>query len=307
MSSRWVLAVAVIALAGCSSTKHETPTGATPTLTASMVAASLGAEINTSVKAALVAGAGGKEFVANCSRGGNIRITNVAPAPTGRIELSGTIVSVTACAHSLNGRDVLASGPLTANGSWSAAAPDSPVRLAGDVNIPDLGVVTVIGTTGATFSGTIGGVVVGSPTAATTTTTTAISTTTTTVPTGTTPTNVGGTWTAPGQNGSLVITQNGTSLTCTINGLPAGTTQNSCGGSINGSTVNITQTMTTVVVSGPYTTTCHATNVLGATATASTMTGAVTASGSCTIAGPAPVPSAPAVPTTVVPVVFVKQ
>jgi hypothetical protein len=299
---------ALIASVSCSSTKHETPASPTPTLTASMVAASLGAELNTSIKAALVAGAGGREFAANCSRGGNIRITNLAPAPQGQIQMSGTIVSVTACGHSLNGRDVLASGPLTANGSWSASAPDSPVRLTGDVNVPDLGVITVIGSTGATFNGTIGGVAVGTPTnAVTTTTTTAGSTTTTTVPAGTTPTNIGGTWVVPGQSGNLVITQNGTALTCVINGLPAGTTQDACAGSINGSTVTITQRMTAVVTSGPYTTTCQATNLLGATATATTMLGTVTSSGTCTITGPAPLPSAPAVPTTVTPVAFVKQ
>ena len=306
LGSRLALAGALITLTSCASTKHETPTSATPTLTAAMVAASLAAEINTSVKAALAAGAAGREFLANCSRGGNIRIPTLAPAAAGRLEMSSTIVSVTACGHSLNGRDVLASGPLTANGSWTAAAPDSPVRLAGDVNVPDLGVITVIGTTGATFSGTVGGVPVGTPTAATTTTTVA-STTTTTVPAGTTPVSIGGTWTAPGQNGNLVITQNASTLTCTINGLPTGTTQNSCGGSVNGNGVNITQTMTAVVVSGPYTTTCQTTNVLGATATTLTMVGAVTSSATCAVAGPPPLPSAPAVPTTVTPVVFVKQ
>jgi hypothetical protein len=37
------------------------------------------------------------------------------------------------------------------------------------------------------------------------------------------------------------------------------------------------------------------------------MLGTITSSGTCTIAGPAPLPSAPTVPTTVTPVAFVKQ
>ena len=236
----------------------------------------------------------------------------------GSYALSNATVTLTACAHAFNGSDVLASGPLTANGSWSASVPDSPVRLAGDLNVPGLGVVTVIGTTGATFNGTIGAVAVGSPTsttttAATTTTTTAPATTTTTVgPTTTTVAggggvNVAGTWTAPGQPGTLTIVQNGSALTCTLNGLPTGTTQNSCSGTINGSTVSLTQTMTTVAAAAPYTITCNYLNALAATATNTSMIGSITTSGSCTVTGPAPLPAAPAVPTGTVPVVFVKQ
>ena len=310
------LAGAVFAAAGCSSSK--TPSSPSPTLTAAMVAGSLGAEINTSFKAAMNAGARGGEFLATCSRGGNIRITNVPAASGGSYALSNATATLTACAHAFNGSDVLASGPLTANGSWSAAAPDSPVRLAGDLNVPSLGVVTVIGTTGASFNGTIGAVAVGSPTSTTTTaasTTTTVPATTTTTTAGPTTTtvsggggvNVGGTWTAPGQPGTLTIVQNGSALTCTLNGLPAGTTQNSCAGTINGSAVNITQTMTTVAVSAPYTITCNYNNALAATATSTSMIGSITTSGSCAVTGPAPLPAAPAVPTGTVPVVFVKQ
>ena len=56
---------AVCASTSCSS-GSKTPSSPTPTLTASMVAGSLGAEINTSFKAAMAAGARGGEFLATC-------------------------------------------------------------------------------------------------------------------------------------------------------------------------------------------------------------------------------------------------
>lgn len=380
--ARIALAVALITAMNCGGSKGSspTPTNPTPTITVAGVAPTLAAEINTTFKLALRSGVGTASrdlkgpgewlvsvidhllsvplsaqsgFQANCSRGGNIRIQNLVATPGGfRVEMSSTPVTVTSCGHNLNGRDVVATGTLIATGTWTATEPDTPVRLSGDLTVPDLGAIGINGNTGVSFNGNVGGITIGTPpttsttsttststststtttsTATTTTsvpgtttsTTTSVATTTTTAPTTTTsvaPTtsttttsvssggvNVQGTWTAPGQTGALVITQNGSNLSCALTGLPAGTTSTSCGGTINGSTVTINQTLLTVVVAGPYTTTCTGNNILVATATSTTMVGTVTGTGSCTIAGPPPLPSVPPVPPTTTPVAFVKQ
>jgi hypothetical protein len=253
----------------------------------SSVAPSLGAEINSSFIAAMRAGVpvasrdigmprsvlvrlfeslvsvpvfAQAGFVANCSRGGNVRIQYLGPAPQGgRVTLSNTPVTYSGCAHNLNGRDITANGTLTANGTWTATEPTSPVRLSGDLTVSDIGLVAITGDTGSSFNGNVGGITVGAPNTpptANTTTTTSTTTTTTTVPATTTTTtaatssttsvattttttsvpptttttvaattsigtiNLTGTWRANGEP-HFTLSQNGTAITGTLTTGPA--------------------------------------------------------------------------------------
>lgn len=308
---RSVLALAVCAAVGCNTSKNignllngagVTPTSPTPaatsTLTTAGVAPSLAAEINSTFKAAMSNGVGAQGvFFAECSRGGNINIANLASAG-GRAQLQSTTVNVSDCKHSLNGRDISASGSFGATGAWSIDNPNAPVRLSGNLNVQGLGSIVIDGTTGANFGGTLGGIAVGTPVATPNPPTT---------PGPTTPVNLQGTWVIAGQPGTLVINQSGSNLTCTVTGLPAGSTQTGCNGTVSGNAVNITQITRAVVTAGAYSTTCDSNQSFAGSATSTAMSGTVTRTGSCTIAGPAPLPAAPTVPTVTAPVVFTKQ
>lgn len=307
--SRLPLVVLAIASVQCGGGgKSSTPVSPTPTtpttVTVTTVAPSLGAEINSSFKAAMRAGSpvASREristrqllaalieqflgvpvhaqsgFVANCSSGGTVRIGSFGPSPGGgRVQLSNTPVTYSGCAHSLNGRIITANGTLTGNGTWTATAPDSPVRLSGDLAVSDVGTIRIEGTTGVLFGGAIGGISVGNPdtppppnpTTTTSTTTTTVATTTipgttTTIPssttsvaTTTTTTSVASTTTTtapptPGAinvtglwSGGLSLTQSGSSISGSVVGLPptpgATVVTNSITGTIVGNSVNLT-------------------------------------------------------------------
>src|SRR5688572_4701839 len=155
--SPFVMLPAAIALVSCgggspSPTAPTSPTTITPpALTTTAVAPTLGAEINSVFIAAMRSGVpvaarlrdrradllarviemfvgvplqAQAGFVASCSSGGNVRIQSLGAAPGGgRVTLANTPVTFSSCAHSLNGRNVVASGTLMANGNWTASEP----------------------------------------------------------------------------------------------------------------------------------------------------------------------------------------
>ncbi len=130
-------------------------------LTAALIARSLAVEINSAFIAAMQSSvtAQRRNGVVGCSRGGTIRVQHLGPAPGGgRVSLSNAPVSVSGCTHALNGRNIVAHGVLMANGTWTAEAPTSPVHLAGDLGIDEMGVIGIDGVTGVGFDGRIGGV-----------------------------------------------------------------------------------------------------------------------------------------------------
>jgi hypothetical protein len=189
---RLVFAAAIFTLAACggSSPSPTTPTAPTAArLTVAEVARTLGAEINSAFIAAMRSGVplasrdrdarpdyltlviemftgvplhAQTGFVANCSSGGNIRVQYLGAAPGGgRVTLANTPVTFSSCAHSLNGRNVAASGTLMASGTWSASEPASPVRLAGELTVNEIGIVAIEGVAGANFIGAVGGIAIG--------------------------------------------------------------------------------------------------------------------------------------------------
>lgn len=279
--------VSALLLTGCggsSTPTTPTPAPATAALTVAGVAPTLGSEINSAFISAMRSGAtasardrdgivsylawlaepllgvpvhaqGG--FLANCSAGGNIRIQTLGAAPGGgRVTLSNTPVTFSACAHSLNGRNVIANGALTANGTWTASEPTSPVRLSGDLTVNEIGAVAIDGVTGTSFVGAVGGVSVGvadtppPPNPAPPVCPTPVPTPQCPAPSpppAPAPINVTGTW--PSANGAeaLVLTQSGTGIsgTATLGALPVTVVTNSITGSVSGSNVNFTWTLVT--------------------------------------------------------------
>lgn len=188
ITTRLALAVALFSPIGCGG-DSSAPTSPT-TMTVASVAPSLGAEINTAFIAAMRAGApvasriGWSEswlvtmlesllsqplsaqagFVAPCSRGGTVRVQFEGPqSPGPSVTLANTPVSFSGCTHRLEGQDITANGTLVANGFWAASVPTSPVRLSGDLVVNQIGTVAINGSTGASFSGQVGGITVGSP------------------------------------------------------------------------------------------------------------------------------------------------
>jgi hypothetical protein len=176
---------------GCGGGNSSTPTSPTPANTASSIAPSLGVEINASFLAAMRAGgpvaslhsrtvesllavlvesllavpmSAQSGFVGSCSRGGTVTIQSGVSTPGGgRVVLTNSLVIYSNCTYSLNGRDVTVNGTLTGNGTWTAAAPSSPVQLSGNLTANEIGIVPVNGSTGAAFNGSIGGITVGTP------------------------------------------------------------------------------------------------------------------------------------------------
>jgi hypothetical protein len=75
--------------------------------------------------------------------------------------LANTPVTFSSCAHSLNGRNVVAGGTLMASGTWTASEPASPVRLSGDLTVNDIGIIAIDSATGSNFIGAVGGISIG--------------------------------------------------------------------------------------------------------------------------------------------------
>lgn len=187
------LVTALVSPIGCGGSNSSAPTGPTTTHTAASIAPSLAAEINSSFIAAMRAGIpatalnrGGDEswlvmmleslvarplsaqagFVGSCSRGGTVRVQYEGAAPVARaVTLANTPVVYSNCAYSLNGQDITASGTLMANGAWTAAVPTSPVALSGNLTVTQIGTIAINGSTGASFSGQVGGITIGTPVA----------------------------------------------------------------------------------------------------------------------------------------------
>jgi hypothetical protein len=142
---------------------------AAPPLSAALIASSLAAEINRSFIAAMQSAdvpayAQKRAGVASCSGGGSVRVQHLGPAPGGgRVTLANTSTIFSGCVHTSNGRGVVANGTLVANGGWTASEPTSPVHLFGDLAIDGLGAITIDGSTGAYFAGTVGGITQGAP------------------------------------------------------------------------------------------------------------------------------------------------
>ena len=141
----------------------------------------LGQEVATAVNAALRAGTAASpqpgtlaaiwewlvptlhaqsNFAANCSRGGNVNIRYTGSRP---VVLAGTSVVFSNCAVSVRNRDVRFNADLNSNGYWTAQDP-GPVTLSGTLNIEEIGAQLLSGSvTDTRFSGTVGGMTVGTP------------------------------------------------------------------------------------------------------------------------------------------------
>lgn len=200
-------------------------------------------------------------FVANCSAGGNIRIQTLGAAPGGgRVTLANTPVTFSSCAHTSSGRNVVATGSLSANGNWTASEPTSPVRLSGDLSVNEIGTVAIDGSTGASFVGAVGGISVGvadtppPPNPAPPVCPTPVPTPQCPAPSPTpaptpapAPINVTGTWRSANGAEALVLTQSGTAISgsATLGALPVTVVTNSITGSVSGSNVTFTWTLVT--------------------------------------------------------------
>lgn len=179
---------ASIAIASCgggsSSGGGTTVTSPTPTqLTVADAASSIGEEIASSINSALRAGTASSQpesgtiaalwrfflpvlsaqsnFVANCSRGGNVNIRYGGFRP---VVLANTSIEFSNCG--MSGRNALFSGTLTSNGHWTAGQP-GPIGLSGNVTSTSIANGTPIAidaaVTNTTFNGRVGGVTVGTP------------------------------------------------------------------------------------------------------------------------------------------------
>ena len=71
-------------------------------------------------------------IVANCRSGGTVRVTSGYSTPGGgRVVFNNGQINYSSCGYPLNGGVVTFSGALTANGTYTASAPNNPVTLQG--------------------------------------------------------------------------------------------------------------------------------------------------------------------------------
>jgi hypothetical protein len=168
---------------GTATSPTPTATAPAPAITIADAAPAIGQEIATVVNAALRAGtasiptqpgtlarilqwltptlqAQSSNFVANCSRGGNVNIRYTGFRP---VVLAHTSVVFSDCAVSVRGRDLRFNAGLSSTGYWTAQDP-GPVRLSGSVSVEEIGSQLIDGSvTDTRFGGTIGGLTVGTP------------------------------------------------------------------------------------------------------------------------------------------------
>jgi hypothetical protein len=196
---------------------------------------------------------------------------------------------------------------MTVSGTWSADDPTNPVTMTGSLDVNDIGPVEISCTslsTEAGCNGNVGGITTGTPDTVPPPNLTPAPCTINGVPVecpaptpALTPAptpggiNVTGTWVAPGQPGSLVLTQSGTAITGTAILPPVPNTTivtNSISGTIVGNTVNLVHVVSLRVVSGPVTVvSAGSTNYSFQASSSSTMsgTGTTTVTVTATCAG----------------------
>ena len=168
VSVRSVCVIGLIwSLAGCGGASNtDSPTSSTAPLTLAELAPSLARELNTSLEAALKSGLGVASleahqpdtflasllrvllppvyaqtgFAANSRSGGTVRITSGYSTPGGgRVVFNNGQVTYSNWGYPYQGRVVVFSGTLTANGTWTAGAANNPVLLAGLLDVKESG------------------------------------------------------------------------------------------------------------------------------------------------------------------------